>query len=358
MRRSYLFLSIFILCIIIYFIYDILNASGYFKKIEPHGFLNTERISLPVSGPEDLSLDTITGNLFISADDRRINQQHPGRIRGKIFRLNLQDSAQVIHDLTPETPSDFHPHGIALWRTDSGKLFVFAVNHRAADKVHAIERFEYKDEHLTHLETISDMSIMTSPNDLVATGPRTFYVTNDHYYAQEGISRTLEDYLQRAISYISYYDGKAFSIQATGIAYANGIQGNADRSEIYAAATTGRKILIFDADPSNGHLILKKEIFTETGVDNIELDGNGNLWIGSHPQLLKFVAHASSPSNFSPSQVIRLKRNDDGNFLQEEVFLNDGEMYSGSTTGIPYKNKIYIGSVFESSILKVLIDKN
>lgn len=242
-----------------------------------------------------------------------------------------------------------------MWRADSGRIYLFAVNHHS-DKTHAIERFEYKAEQLIHLESISDMDKMTSPNDLVATGARSFYVTNDHYYSKEGLSRTLEDYLQRAISFVNYYDGRTFTTVVSGIAYANGIQANADRTELYVASTTGRKILIYEPNRTSGALKLKQEIIAETGVDNIETDGDGNLWIGCHPQLLKFVAHAANASNYSPSQIIRLKKNHKGDFIQQEVFLNDGATYSGSTTGVPFKNMLYIGSVFEPALLKIIID--
>ena len=356
MKNIILSLGLIFFVTIVFLFADILIAAGAFKKIKPHGAIKSQKLQLPVAGPEDLTLDSISGNLYISADDRRSNQQQTDKIKGAILLINLNDTLQKLKNITPAAPSDFHPHGIALWKADSGRTILLAVNHRSKEKLHTIERFEVINDSLIHLESISDMTLMSSPNDLVATGPRTFYVTNDHYYADEGINRTLEDYLQRAISYVNYYDGKTFRKVATNIAYANGIQGNADRSEIYVASTTGRKILVFKSDKQTGLLELQNEIFTATGVDNIETDGDGNLWIGCHPQLLKFVAHATSAKNYSPSQVIRIKLKPDGSYQQEEIFLNDGQEYSGSTTGIIFKGNLYIGSVFESTLLRVVID--
>jgi hypothetical protein len=81
------------------------------------------------------------------------------------------------------------------------------------------------------------------------------------------------------------------------------------------------------------------------------LDESGALWIGCHPQLLKFVAHANDPSSFSPSQIIKLTQDSFGKYQMEEVFLNDGTSYSGSTVAAVYKDRFLIGSVFEKAIL-------
>ena len=187
---------------------------------------------------------------------------------------------------------------------------------------------------------------MTAPNDVVAVGEREFYVTNDHYYARPGAGRLLEEYLQRAISYVNYFDGSKFRTVAEGIAYANGINVSPDGKKVHVAATTGRKVYTYDRG-SDGSLTLTAEQDLETGVDNIDITANGDLWIGCHPQLLKYSAHALDHSNRSPSQVIRMRP--DG--TSEEIFLSDGVDYSGSTVGAVWGKMILVGSVFEPSLL-------
>jgi arylesterase/paraoxonase len=214
-----------------------------------------------------------------------------------------------------------------------------------------IERFEWKNDSLTHLESIKDIKLMTSPNDVTAVGERLFYVTNDHGYSEKGLGRTLEEYLQRKISYVNYFDGNSFKKVATRIAYANGINHSADYTKIFVASPTGGKVIVYNRDLITGNLTLSEEVDVRTGVDNIELDSAGSLWIGCHPQLLKFVAHAADPSKFSPSQVIKLTPDPQGKYQMEEVFLNDGTTYSGSTVAAVYKNKLLIGSVFEKTLL-------
>jgi len=68
--------------------------------------------------------------------------------------------------------------------------------------------------------------------------------------------------------------------------YANGINISPDRQTVYVAATVGKKIYVYDRDRNAGDLTLRRTIDTGTGVDNIEIDQNGNLGIGCHPKLL------------------------------------------------------------------------
>lgn len=347
MNRYWLIPAGIVIAIVLFGVTGILIPAGTFKKIAPHYSGSITEVKLPVAGPEDLTLDREAGLAFISADDRRSNlsgQQVPGAI----LLVDLNQPA-TIRNITPPL-QDFHPHGISLWRTASGDRFLFVVNHQHNYTVHTIERFLWRNDSLIHLESFRDPDLMTSPNDLVAVGERSFYVTNDHGYGERGLARTLEEYLQRSISYVNYFDGKDFRKVASGIAYANGINVSNDLRKIYVAATTGRTILIYNRS-ATGNLDLESEISTQTGVDNIEVDEQGALWIGCHPQLLKFVAHAADSTQYSPSQVIKINWGEDGSHQLTEVFLNDGAGYSGSSVAAPYHNQLLIGSVFEKGLL-------
>jgi len=357
MNKKIIVLLVILIGIVGYVVLGILAPAGMFKTILPHFEGTSATLNVEVAGPEDITIDQLSGLAFVSVDDRRANRQSPGRLKGAILIMNLSDSIPKLKDITPVGVTDFHPHGISLWREPDGRAFLFVVNHRKNYSEHVIERFEWKNDSLIYIESIQDVDLMTSPNDVTAVGERTFYVTNDHGYSKPGVGRTLEDYLQRAISYVNYYDGVSFKKVATGIAYANGINQSADHSKIYVASTTGRKVMIYSRDIPSGALSLEEEIKVNTGVDNIELDNQGALWIGCHPQLLKFVAHATNPAKFSPSQVIKITKDDTGNYVVEEIFLNDGTTYSGSSVAAIYNNTLLIGSVFEKSIILCTIRK-
>lgn len=358
MKKGILVTLLIVATIIGYVVIGILLPAGMFKSIQPHFDGTVQKMTLPIAGPEDITIDQQTGTVFISADDRRANMKQPGSTRGGMFVMILTDSLPFLREVSPAHITDFHPHGISLWREPDGRLFLFVINHRQANPAHVVERFEWKNDSLIHLESISNPERMTSPNDLVAVGERAFYVTNDHYYATRGLGRTLEDYLQRSIAFVNYFNGTSFITVADGIAYPNGITLSPDHSKIIVAATTGRKVLVYDRNLSTGALKLNQTIAVDTGVDNIEVDEQGALWIGCHPQLLKFAGHAADEKKFSPSQVLKITPTATGHYTTAEIFLNDGTLYSGSSVAAVYKNTMLIGSVFENSILFCTLTPN
>jgi arylesterase/paraoxonase len=88
-----------------------------------------------------------------------------------------------------------------------------------------------------------------------------------------------------------------------------------------------------------------------TGVDNIEIDSTGGLWIGAHPQLLKFMQHAQDPAKLSPSQILHLSPKAGGGYDIKEVYLNKGEAISASSVAAVYKNRMLVGAVFDPKFL-------
>ena len=96
---------------------------------------------------------------------------------------------------------------------------------------------------------------------------------------------------------------------------------------------------------------METEVEIGIGGDNIEIDTKGDIWIAAHPQLLKFVGHAADSSKLSPSQVLRIKQNSYGDYIVEEMYLNDGKELSGSSVAAVMENRLLIGAVFEPRFL-------
>ena len=94
----------------------------------------------------------------------------------------------------------------------------------------------------------------------------------------------------------------------------------------------------------------KTSIDFNSGIDNIEIDHEGNLWIGSHPKVYTFSRHIKDSTVLAPSQVYRFSM-DNSSYNIEEVYLNLGEELSGSTVAAVYDSTILIGSVFEAHFL-------
>ena len=322
--------------------------AGEFKEIEIR-FNGECRLVSGVLSSEDIAIDRKTGMAFISSTDSR-NLWSSGKKAGQgaIYGLDLNSPDSNLIHLTADFAKEFNPHGIGLWRGKDGSLLLFAVNHRRDG--HFVEIFEKKENRLIHRESISG-ALMHSPNDVVPTGPRTFYVTNDHGNTTE-FGRMIEEYLQLAKGFVLFYDGDAFQIVAEGLAYANGINLSPDGRTVYAAATVGQEVLAYDREKQTGKLTLRDSIGLGTGPDNIDVDETGDLWIGCHPKLLTFVKYSKDPEQLSPSQVLKVVVREPGEYNVEEIYLSNGEALSGSSVAAVYEDILLIGSVFDKGFLR------
>ena len=345
MKKAILIIILILVLVVVGWTVDLLWSAGQFKTIEPHFTGQCTQVR-GVIGAEDITVHPKTGVAFISACDRRaVVAGQPGK--GAIYAYDLNLNKPRLVNLTPDASEDFQPHGISLFTGDDGNDTLCVINHEAGK--HQIEIYDLKNEKLVHRKTVSD-PMLVSPNDLVAVGPERFYVSNDHRFVS-GFKRILEDYVRLSLSNVVYYDGSQFKEAASGFAYANGINVSADGKILYLCATTKRTLYIFDREPATGKLSRRKKIKLDTGLDNIEMDKDGGLWIGAHPQLLRFVDHSKDPSARSPSQILHLTPRSDGSYDIEEVYLNAGDEISGASVAAVQNNRLLIGSVFEAKFL-------
>ncbi|MAG98201.1 MAG: SMP-30/gluconolactonase/LRE family protein [Alphaproteobacteria bacterium] len=317
-------------------------VAGQFKSLEPH-FAGQCRPLDGIVGGEDIVIHAALGRAFIAAWDRRAGAA--GRLEaGAIWGYDFKAGAAA-RNLTAKLPFPFHPHGLGLLADGAGGTLM-VVNHRP--KGDTIEIFAIAGDTLRHTGTVRG-DLLESVNDVVPVAPDRFYATLDHG-SQRGFHRTLEDYLRLPLSGVVHYDGNQLRRVAGGIAYANGINVSPDGKKVYVAATTGRRLHVFDREPREGGLTPGREKFLDTGVDNIDVDGAGNLWIAAHPKLLSFVAHAKDPTELAPSQVLKLvPRGDD--FEVSEVFLDDGRLLPASSVAARLGRRLLIGPVFAPRIL-------
>ena len=338
-----------ILVLIVILIVKTCHDAGAFKSLVPHTPGKTLEMYTSIPGTEDIDIDRDNGLLFISSTNRRENNSKTDGI----YLLDLKKEGSTPRKLITTYSGDFHPHGISLYKQDS-TLYLHAVNHK--DNGDFIEMFEFRNNILIHLLSISSEQ-MCCPNDVVAVGKFMCYITNDHGYPS-GIKRTLEDYLKIPKAYILYYNGNTFSKAFEGLNYANGIDISPDGSLLYATHTTGQEMLTFQIDKSSGEISLLDRKDLNTGVDNIDVDADGNIWIGCHPKLFDFVAHAKDSTQYSPSQVVRLIPGKEVHteYHVDEIFLDDGKTISGSSVGLHYQGELFIGVVFDRKLMRINLD--
>lgn len=322
--------------------FKVIQASGQFTELETTLADRCEYIDT-APGPEDIAIDHATGIAYFAATDRRVETPRP---RGSIYRLDLNDPSSAPVEVLGDVPADFFAHGLSLWRDPEGVLRLFAVNHPKSGET--VEIFEVaNDEELEHVETVTS-DAMYALNDVVAVGPRQFYATNDQRY-KDGIGAILEVFLGLPLGELIYFDGDKGTKAVGGFAFANGVNVSLDGTQVYVAETIGRKLAIFDRDTTTGALNGRRNHNIGSGLDNIDVAPDGSLYIGAHPKLLAFTAHAEDPQTISPSEVIKFDPND-GSY--ETVYVSkDGEL-NGSATGAYWKGTLLVGGVFDPHIAR------
>lgn len=330
--------------------------SGQFTTIKPIPSPGCQQVA-GLTGVEDLVIDRPSGFVFFSATDRRALMAGKPPASAGIY-LGLYDRPELTpQNLTASLGDTFRPHGISLYRAADGTRTLAAVNHPQAD-VSEVMVFDVIEDRpnggapvisLKLRTTVKD-ALMPSANDVHLVSPTQFYATVDRG-SQTALGASLETWFALPRSSVVYWDGAKMSAAATGLKYANGINGPADGSMVYVAEALGFQVRFYARDAATGALSEKDNLYLGTGLDNIDLDDAGNLWIAAHPHLLDFVAHAGDPKKLSPSQVLRITAPSADKGEARQVYLNIGEEISGSSVAAVHNGRMMVGSVFEPKYL-------
>lgn len=325
------------------FIVHMLFSTGYFRKVENQfkGRI-VKKVELP--GAEDITVSLSDSFAIISSTKRGVYPTIKENVGG-LYLMDLKNETFEAKPITNGFNKPFAPHGISLLKTDS-TYKVMAISHTL--KGHSFEQFRLNNETLSHERTLTDPS-MISPNDLVMIDENRFYFTNDHSYTK-GIGRLAEDYLGLSLSNIIYFDGENYQEVASGIAYANGINFDAKRKLLFVASPRKFLIKVYKTNP-DGALTFIEDIACHSGVDNIEFDAFGNLWVGAHPNLLQFASYAKEKTEYAPSEIIKIHYRGKNDYTVDSIYLDDGQEMSGATVAAPFGNLILAGNVKDNKFL-------
>lgn len=339
MKKVLSALLVFLGAFVLYTFY----STGFFRTIKNRfdGELVKE---IGLKGAEDIVVSDDGTFAIISATARK---EFPASKQeyGGLYLMELTSGDFVIKHLTHDFGLPFAPHGISMYRSDS-IYTIAAVNHTV--DAHTIEFFELADGNLTHIRT-EKSSQFISPNDIALLDEKRYYVTNDHAY-EHGLGRLLEDYGNLAISNVLYFDGQDFQIAADGISFANGINYDVNRNLLFVASPRRFLIKVFESQ-KDGSLKFIEDIPCGTGVDNIEFDEEGNLWVGCHPNLLHFTAYAKQKTDISPSEILKIEYRAKGDYTVTSVYENDGSQLSATSVATPFNDLIFAGSVKDDKML-------
>ncbi len=341
----------------------VLGAIQTFRRLEEAGqFITLDKVTPGICrtisappGVEDLDLAPGRRYAFLSSDDRRAGLAG----HGGIFRLDLDsiDTPSVeLSGAGSGAPAIFHPHGISVWTGPDGQAVLMVVNHRGpmqsvTPSDHAVEIFDIIDQDgaptLRHRRTV-ELAEFRSPNDLVATGPDSFYVTNI-FGSDTATGVALEGFLGFHRSNLVWFDGQSARVVVDGLGLANGVDISPDGATIYVAETGARRLKAYARDAATGALTLMNDGFFGTGLDNINVADDGALWIGAHPRMIDFLGHASDPASLSPSQVLRVEPQAGG--AARTLYTDHGSEISGVSAAIERDGVIVAGAVFEPRLL-------
>lgn len=351
-KRVFLYIGLGAVVFVVGYVMEMTISAGVFRSIEPHFSGTCTRVD-GVVGAEDITIDPVTGIAYISAMDRR-TLAATGDYHGGIYRyMPGSFEAPSLMSLDLETP--FHPHGISLWKNKNGNDRLFVVAHPPSDEnpndpklaTSQVDVFEIKGNSLTYIYTAKPSQAI-SLNDVAAVGPDSFYASIDKGSVTK-FGQQIEQFGRLARSGVLYGKGTATKRALSELVYANGVQTDSTNGTLYVAETTGKRLSSYKIE-DDGNLTFLAEQDIDSGLDNIEIDENGDLYIVGHPKTFDFLGHAGDAAKKSPSQVFRINQTGDA-FAVKEIYLNDGKEMSGASVAAPVGDRFLLGSVFEPFIL-------
>jgi len=340
------------------------KSLGAFVEVKDR-FEGICKVVAEVPGPEALQLDREEGILYFISN----NPCTGPNPRGGIYFLKLDNPNALAHQFKFDQPKDFHPHGLsflrdrgpkptpsgvafdictkATARDHQGKKYLFTNNHRE-DGSHTVEIFMVTGAgELSHEITISGTEL-TSPNDLVAVGSRQFYVTNDGR-SHDGTIRSIDTFLGRKTGNVMFYNGTEFIKVVDNLYFPNGIAFNRGSNQLFVSETLSGMLKMYQI-ADEGSLEHVDNFFIGIGIDNINIDELGQLWVALHPNLWALSNHMKNTNKLSPAQVYKVNYRSKGKKL---IYKETGALLSGVSAAISYNDDLYLGAVCDRKLVRL-----
>lgn len=332
-------------------VFDFLRHGGQFKTLQPH--FAGSCVSLPMqASAEDIQIDRPRGVAYLSYLDRR-GQIEGKPVLGTVMLLDLSLPEPRPRPALTIEPANFRPHGMSLYRAGDGSERLFVISHPPG-AAHAIEMFEQgATGAFRPVRTLRD-PLLVKPNAILAVGPNQFYVANDSG-ASSGFGRATEMLFRRGLSTLLFFDGEKFRVVDSGIASGAGIAMSLDGAQIYVSETAGNRIRVYSRKPASGDVQLIEKIDVGSAPDNINVAGDGSVWIAAHAVTPALIRHFGDAKKLAPTQIFRLLPGATGATRLTEIYLNAGEQISAGSVAASFGSEMLVGSITDHKILRCRI---
>ncbi|MEQ9444942.1 MAG: SMP-30/gluconolactonase/LRE family protein [Rhodospirillaceae bacterium] len=324
-----------------------LIRGGAFYETQAIAPGSCKNIALTDGSAEDIQTDRLSKTAYLSVLDRRAIGGGK-RLTGTILSLDLNAETPVPQPALTSQPDDFHPHGLSLFTNDSGQTSLFVLNH--AQDGEKVELFikQNDDTAFEHIRTYSS-PLLIEPNDIVAITESSFYVANDSG-ASNPLERAAEMLLAIGLSPLVYFDGTTFSTPADDLKSAGGINVNQERTKLFVGETLGKSIKVYDLNADGALYGDPKTIALKGGVDNIDIDENGVLWIANHTNTLSLIKHFTDAASPAPTQIQTITFDAEDEADITTVYEEDGTTFSAGSVANKVEDRILMGSITEKRV--------
>lgn len=332
----------------------VLGAGGaaYWTLAQFNAFAPVERKSAGscapvtgISGASDLQIDPGAHRVFIAAGGRaRPNAPNGKARRGLIYAFNVDDPLDGGDwaDRTRGRPAAFSPRGLYFYRDDTTTR-LFVVNAAA----NAVELYDVSPQgRLKHVETISERRL-TSPEDVVAVGPRAFYVTNNADSRRESLLGRVYFVLRAGAGNVLFFDGQSWRVAAEGLRFAGGVTADAAGDEVYVAESAAGAVRRYRRDVTTNSLTPDGEVTIGAAPENLNMDRAGALWIAAQPKPLSLLGIVGGRP---PSLVLRYDPAARGQEA-DHVYADDGKELSASSAAAGMDKTLVIGGLSDRKFL-------
>jgi arylesterase/paraoxonase len=315
-------------------------ANGIFSSVPP-GFSGQCKVAaaLPV---QDIEIAGGIAYLSVAGDK-------PGADDG-VYALPLAGGAAK---KLAGAPKDFHPRGIGLWRTYDGKgLFLFAVNHHSSGRF-SIDTFEVADPATAPRlvpEGMIEGGLLKNPQDVAASGPGAFYVANGTA-GKNPLLQPLQHYGVIAAGDILYFNGMSFREVADGLYGTRSLVMTRDGGHVIAGGLLGRSVTSFTRESLTGNLSEDKVAVLRSGPERLALDGQGQLWVAGHANLISWRAMSTEPGTKASSQILRVDMANGQPGEVAQIYGNAGDEIAGAGAVAVEGSHLLIGSAPDRKLL-------